>query len=246
MPYEDTDWTTADDTAKDTAQHFFTDTEGAHVTENADTQNPGNNVLIDSSGMYVRDGTTNLAQFTDPVIVGRTDGSNQNIRIGNIPNWGAGIGIFRGYANGLLLQGTANGGNMSSSQGAYIIMSDSVGVNTIGNTPYTILDTDKQSDFAIGGVHVYGGSTVKTVPASREITVFSNAEVRSMFHVASGDEKEIGITITNGDYGAQAHRITSVSYRSNSGWNVYLDGNASAGAFRFNYIAIVPDAKSTI
>lgn len=94
--------------------------------------------------------------------------------------------------------------------------------------------------------HIYAGSIVKTVSASREITVFSNAETRSNFNVISGKENEIFLSIVNGDYGAQSHRVTSVSYRSNSGWNMYLDGNASAGAFRINYCAIVPDAYSSI
>ena len=94
--------------------------------------------------------------------------------------------------------------------------------------------------------HVYGGSFVKSVSASREITVFSNSDVRTNFNVTSGNENQIGITITNGDYGAQAHRVTSVNYRSSSGWNAYLDGNASSGSFRFNYVVVVPDDISTV
>lgn len=246
MAYDPADWDTADETAKDTAQHFWTDPSGAHVTENARDATTGNNVLIDSGGMYVRDGTTNLAQFKDPTIVGETGTGKMNIRIGNIPNWDNGLAIFKGNSMALMMFGDNSSGTIYSALGCYLNFTDGLGCTVLGKTPLTILDSNRQSDFAIGNVHIYGGSIVKTVSASREITVFSNAEVRSMFHVASGDEKEIGITITNGDYGAQAHRITSVNYRSNSGWNVYLDGNASAGAFRFNYIVTVPDSKSTV
>lgn len=80
MAYDPTDWDTADDTAKDTAQHFFTDNDGAHVTETAEDPTTGNNVLIDSGGMYVRSGTDNLARFgASGAQVGKDDDANVNM-----------------------------------------------------------------------------------------------------------------------------------------------------------------------
>lgn len=80
MAYDPTDWGTADDTAKDTAQHFFTDNDGAHVTETAEDPTTGNNVLIDSGGMYVRSGTDNLARFgASGAQVGKDDDANVNM-----------------------------------------------------------------------------------------------------------------------------------------------------------------------
>ena len=246
MPYDPSDWDTADDTAKDTAQHFFTDANGAHVTETASDPNTGNNVLIDSGGMYVRDGTTNVAQFKNPTIIGKTGAGEPNIYIGTS---GAETGLFlRSGTQEVLRMFPENlGGYIQSGDGGYLgIYDGNLYFTPLGQSRFKILDTNNQSGFCIGGVHVYGGSIVKTVTATREITVFSNADTRSTFNVASGKENQIYVNIVNGDYGSQAHRVNSVSYRSNSGWNAYLDGNASAGAFRFGYIAIVPASVSTV
>lgn len=63
MPYEDTDWTTADDTAKDTAKRFFADSAGAHVTSADSDATTGANALLDNSDLHFRDGTTDVARF---------------------------------------------------------------------------------------------------------------------------------------------------------------------------------------
>lgn len=63
MPYDPTDWDTADDTAKETAQHFFADPDGAHVTENAGDATTGANALLDSSWLHFRVGTDDVSKF---------------------------------------------------------------------------------------------------------------------------------------------------------------------------------------
>lgn len=63
MPYDPTDWDTADDTAKQTAQHFFTDPDGAHVTENPSDPTTGANALLDSSWLHFRIGTDDVSKF---------------------------------------------------------------------------------------------------------------------------------------------------------------------------------------
>ena len=227
----------------DVTHYFWHDDDGAHVTTEPDDATTGHNTLIDSNGMYVRDGTTNLAQFTDPTIIGQTSGTNANIRIGNIPNWGAGIGIFQGAAVGLLFQGTGSSGTISSSQGAYIIMSDSVSVNTYGNTPYTLLDTNKQSDFTIGGYHIYVGTIVQNVQARSYHRVWTNAEFKSKFHTRS--ELVCYVQFANGDANAQAKQLNA-SYKDSSGWFMGVDGTLGAGAFRINYLVVIPDSESTV
>lgn len=74
MPYEDTDWTTADDTAKDTAKRFFADSAGAHVTSADSDATTGANALLDNSDLHFRDGTTDVARFgASGAQVGRDD-----------------------------------------------------------------------------------------------------------------------------------------------------------------------------
>lgn len=247
MSYDPTDWDTADETAKTTAQHFFTDPNGAHVTETAGNPNAGNNVLIDSGGMYVRDGTTNLAQFTDPTIVGETGAGKMNIRIGNIPNWDNGLAIFKGNSLSLMMYGDSSTGTIYSALGCYLNFTDGLSCTVFGKTPLTILDSNRQSGFCIGGYHVYAGTTVLTVGAARTITVFSVNDFASTFNVANtSDNNKCYVNFVNGDYGANAHHVISTQYGSGSGWSMYLDANASAGSFRVNYVVAVPDAYSSV
>lgn len=48
---------------EDTKAYFFYDDDGAHVTTNEGDATTGNNVLIDTEGMKIRDGETELASF---------------------------------------------------------------------------------------------------------------------------------------------------------------------------------------
>ena len=63
---------------QDTRQYFWTDSSGAHITQDPQEDfilNPsGGNTLIDSNGMKVRDGTDVLAEFTaDGAQIGKDD-----------------------------------------------------------------------------------------------------------------------------------------------------------------------------
>lgn len=52
------------DIAEGTAQYFFHDTNGAHVSTVANDPDSGRNVTLNSYGLLFRDGTTDLAEFT--------------------------------------------------------------------------------------------------------------------------------------------------------------------------------------
>lgn len=56
-------------------KHFFyTNATGAHITTVENDPDSGNNVLVDSNGLYVREGTDVLAEFTaDGAVVGKAD-----------------------------------------------------------------------------------------------------------------------------------------------------------------------------
>lgn len=59
---------------------FWHAADGAHVSNIEEDATTGHNVLITSDGMAVRDGETNIAFFSDPTIIGRTDGNHIVIR----------------------------------------------------------------------------------------------------------------------------------------------------------------------
>lgn len=109
--------------------------------------------------------------------------------------------------------------------------------------------TELQAKFGthLNGCHIYQGSQTITVGAARTINVFSPNDFISTFNVDSTTHATMCyVNFVNGDYGANSHHITSTQYGSSSGWSMYLDGNATAGGFRVNYIVIVPDAYSTV
>lgn len=58
MAYDPADWDTADETAKDTAQHFYADSSGAHVTDET-----GAELLLTSNGIDINDEDSNTTAF---------------------------------------------------------------------------------------------------------------------------------------------------------------------------------------
>lgn len=271
MPYEDTDWTTADETAKSTAEHFYTDTSGAHVADGS-----GAEMLMASTGLDISDENGMVTGYfhADGAQIGADTESHIKVEQSAIGMWAQWLpmygewqlakvlniyygapyahvdaptsNLWLGSATGNAVLAAAEGSSICEVilRGGNMTVKDQDGNQLWKGTAQQLADALTNASNQTG--YTYGGSVVKTVTASREITVFSNAEVRSLFNVASGKENQIGVSIMNGDYGAQAHRVTSVNYRSSSGWNMYLDGNASAGAFRINYIVHVPADCSTL
>lgn len=58
MAYDPADWDTADETAKETAQHFYADSSGAHVTDET-----GAELLLTSNGIDINDEDSNTTAF---------------------------------------------------------------------------------------------------------------------------------------------------------------------------------------
>lgn len=78
-------------------QHFWVDDDGVHVTQEENQVGDGNNILLDSEGLKIREGETQLASFGEEVIIGQPnttmikigdDGINffdeNNIQVGSI------------------------------------------------------------------------------------------------------------------------------------------------------------------
>ena len=69
----------AGEAVAEVAQHFWTDEDGAHITEVTqeeyidDPESAGSNTLLDSDGMYIRDGVTNKASFGLVTRIGEED-----------------------------------------------------------------------------------------------------------------------------------------------------------------------------
>lgn len=230
----------------DVTHYFWHDNDGAHVTTEPDDATTGHNTLIDSNGMYVRDGTTNLAQFTNPTIIGETATGKMNIRIGDIPNWSNGLGIFKGSGMALMMYGDNSSGTIYSALGCYLNFTDGLNVTVPQKTPFTILDANRQSGFTIGGYHIYAGTMVQTVQARSYHRVWTNAQFRSTFHVKS--DSAVGscyVQFANGDAAAQPKQLNA-SYKDTSGWFMGVDGTLGAGAFRINYLVVVLDSDSTV
>lgn len=268
MPYEDTDWTTADDTAKDTAQHFFTDTSGAHVTENADAPDTGNNVLIDSNGMYVRSGTDVLAEFGQDVTI-RDAGSNRElvmtgtgfdirqingvagfhidcypaVQLTNI--WAVGKLIIGGtpvelQGSNVTIDTTGSGGNgdITVKTAGNIVISD--GTNALWSGTAQQL-ADALSGSAASGPKVYAGSVVKTASGTN-CQLWTKAAFESTFHTTNA--QLCGVMISNGDAGSLS-AVVSAEYwssGSNPGWFAKWTNSVGSGGRRFNYIVVVPEA----
>ncbi|MCR4711468.1 MAG: hypothetical protein K5707_04140 [Clostridia bacterium] len=87
--------------AQATNKHFFyANSTGAHITTMENAPNSGNNVLIDSNGIYVREDTNALAEFTNTGTIIRNNQTIDNVAIytddtsgGNVV--GEGIGRLR-------------------------------------------------------------------------------------------------------------------------------------------------------
>lgn len=230
----------------DVTHHFWHDDDGAHVTTEPDDATTGPNTLIDSNAMYVRDGTTNLAQFTDPTIVGETSTGKMNIRIGNIPNWDNGIAIFKGNSMALMMYGDNSSGTIYSALGCYLNFTNGLSCVVPGKSSFNILDSNRQSGFTIGGYHVYIGSIVQQVQARSYHRVWTNAQFKSTFNVKT--ESAVGVCyvqFANGDAAAQPKQLNA-SYKDSSGWFMGVDGTLGAGPFRINYLVVVPDSESTV
>lgn len=135
------------------------------------------------------------------------------------------------------------------------------GCTSNGDTNYPVMryNTDRnvpeyndgtEWSFATPEGFVYGGARVwDNSVTSREIVVpdFSKVAFMNKFHVKSEDEvDDCYCNFVNGDMLSQNHRILATSYRSNSGWAMYLDSAASVGKFRVCYLVFVPKTHSSI
>lgn len=81
---------TAHEMAERTDQHFFVDTDGAHVTVGANTPNQGKNLLMTNTGVKVRNDTDVLAEFgADLVRVGTTEDAHVDIQPGATTFYGS-------------------------------------------------------------------------------------------------------------------------------------------------------------
>lgn len=246
MPYDPTDWDTADETAKDTAQNFFVDEDGAHISTTPGDPDTGNNTMMDSSGFYVRDGTVPFATLAQPTIIGKTTGPN--FRIGTVSPYGDGIGVFNGSSLGLWIWHDGTTGYIQSGDGCYLNWTGGgLYVTPFGQSQIKIADANRRSDFAFGNCHVYTGALTKTV-SGKEATIWNEATFKSTFNTTNPGL--CSVMISNGNSGTGdtlgatgAEYWTSGTYQ---GWHARWVNTVSSGLRQFNYIVAVPASVSTV
>lgn len=249
MAYDPADWDTADETAKDTAQNFFVDEDGAHISTTPGDPDTGNNTMMDASGFYVRDGTVPFATLAQPTIIGKTSANEPNFRIGNVSPYGDGIGVFNGSSLGLWIWHDGTTGYIQSGDGCYLNWTGGgLYVTPFGQSQIKIADANRKSDFAFGHCHIYAGSMLVSFSGTRtNAQLWTKSTFESTFHTTNA--QECGVSITNGEAAVLDGPVVSAEYwssGSNPGWFARWTGSGSSGTKRFNYIVAVPSAYSTV
>lgn len=248
MAYDPADWDTADDTAKDTAQHFYADSSGAHVTDGT-----GAELLLTSNGIDINDDNNHTTAFfhADGAQVGYTGAPH--LEIGSEY-----IGIFTAYIDlqqvyhvenvlnlsynhnndysqviapsaGLWLQG--NDGNVTVAsksgdasaavrlRGGRMQVIDQTGTQLWTGTAQEMADA---LNFKASAPRIYNG--VKTVnvgnTSQTSAMIWTAAQFESAFNVSSGHAGDCGVMLCNGN--VQAGQLGAVSAEWwNSSYNPY-------------------------
>lgn len=259
MAYDPTDWETADDTAKDTAQHFFTDTSGAHVADGS-----GAEMLMASTGLDISDenGTVTGYFHADGAQIGADTASHVKIEQSAIGMWAQWLPMYgvwqlvkvlNIYYNGTYahFDAPASGLWLGSATGNAVLAAadgDSTGEVVLRGGNMTVRDengnqlwkgTAQQLADALNAPKVYAGSVVKTVSGTNG-QLWTKAAFESTFNTTNA--QLCGVMISNGEAGSLS-AVVSAEYwssGSNPGWFAKWTSSVSSGARRFNYIVVVP------
>lgn len=260
MPYEDTDWTTADDTAKETSQHFYTDTSGAHVADDS-----GAEMLMASTGLDISDenGTVTGYFHADGAQIGADTESHVKVEQSAIGMWAqwnptygewqlakvlniyyqapyahvdAPTSLWLGSDTGNVVLAAADGSSIGEVvlRGGNMTVRDQDGKQVWKGTAQQLAD-------ALNAPKVYAGSMVKTVSGTNG-QLWTKAAFESTFHTTNA--QMCGVMISNGEAGSLS-AVVSAEYwssGSNPGWFAKWTSSISSGARRFNYIVVVPEA----
>lgn len=141
-----------------TKAYFFYDDEGVHVTANEGDATTGNNVLIDTEGIKIRNGTTVLASFKDDTItlgdgsvigtINLCGGSGRIVQVGSYGDDYSALHIQASYD--LYLDTWQSGGNIPGESAA-----KSISVNDLLTKDYRPAIVETQTMTGLGYNFVY-------------------------------------------------------------------------------------------
>lgn len=260
MPYEDTDWSTADDTAKETSQHFYADTSGAHVADDS-----GAEMLMASTGLDISDenGTVTGYFHADEAQIGADTASHVKVEqsaIGMWAQWNPTYGVWQLvkvlnlYYNGSYahFDAPASGLWLGSATGNAVLAAadgDASGEVVLRGGHMTVRDengnqlwkgTAQQLADALNAPKVYAGSVVKTASGTN-CQLWTKAAFESTFHTTNA--QLCSVMVSNGE-AASLSAVVSAEYwssGSNPGWFAKWTNSVGSGGRRFNYIVVVPE-----
>lgn len=250
MAYDPADWDTADDTAKDTAQHFYADSSGAHVTDET-----GAELLLTSNGIDIKDENSYTAAFfhSDGAQVGADTDSHIGISQNNIGMWvnyftqtppyefimKHALTIWYNWQNDYIQINSPDNKLWLQSQTGNITVSAADGdasaaVRLRGGRMQVVDETGTQLwtgtaqeladalNFKATAPRIYNG--VKTVnvgnTSQTSAMIWTAADFESTFHVSSGHAGDCGVMLCNGN--VQAGQLGAVSAEWwNSTYNPY-------------------------
>lgn len=249
MSYDPADWDTADETAKDTAQHFYADSSGAHVTDET-----GAELLLTSNGIDIKDDDNLTTAFfhSDAAQIGADDESHIAISENSItmsvlyynpfiPQWvtrdvfNVQYNISNDYVyvfaptDSLWLQAAYGNVTIASTDGnanasvrlraGKMIVADENGNPLWSGTAQQMADA---LNFKATAPRIYNG--VKTVnvgnTSQTSAMIWTASDFESTFHVSSGHAGDCGVMLCNGN--VQAGQLGAVSAEWwNSSYNPY-------------------------
>lgn len=273
MAYDPSDWDTADDTAKVTAQHFFTDNDGAHVTETEEDPDTGANLLLTSGGVDVRDGTTPLAWLhNDGAQIGRSGTSHVAVTDTAIGMWTGDdsydnpqVKVLNIYyngnyahvdapASGLWLGSTNNNVTLAAAdndangairlRSGKVQVADETGTQVWSGTAQQMADA---LNYKANAPRIYNGNFVKNVGSSnvQRTQIWTDATFCSTFNVSSGHVGDCAVCFSNTNYNAGNLGAVGSEYVPSGGWYAHWTANAT-GNKQFGYLVVVPAAYSTV
>lgn len=250
MAYDPTDWGTADDTAKDTAQHFYADSSGAHVTDET-----GAELLLTSNGIDIKDENSYTAAFfhSDGAQVGADTDSHIGISQNNIGMWvnyftqtppyefimKHALTIWYNWQNDYIQILSPDNKLWLQSQSGNITVASkdgdaSAAVRLRGGRMQVVDETGTQLwtgtaqemadalSFKATAPRIYNG--VKTVnvgnTSQTSAMIWTASQFESAFNVSSGHAGDCGVMLCNGN--VQAGQLGAVSAEWwNSSYNPY-------------------------
>ena len=220
----------ANTTASTTAEHFWTDSDGAHVTEVTQTEwsdisdpnyHSGGNTLITATGMDVRDGMTTLASFgSTGAQVGQSGSGHTVVNAGGMQVYADLINIIANIGYG---QGYDSGGSLTDAP--YFNFGERLG--SIGNNSFVQGSANEASAYDSHAEGTHAKASANDAHAEGYYTTSSHraTHAEGWYTTASGDQgaHAEGQSTTASGSASHAEGISTTA----SGSGAHTEGNST-------------------